>query len=453
MSAVPTVENYWQLQDVFGGTGVNLNTQASDEGQQWFPLDKIVGGDQIQAEDTVLFVYNAVDGTLAARLIGRPGGDTPGPQDPTAAIAISLLQWVPVPFTLSEDKSYATLSYRIPAGKYDFKMVINNGYRSNGYNFHRGYTGVAGLVDNVDANMTLEADVAGEYTIIWVFATDSIEFRFPEKPDEPTEMVDLRLVPGVWNEAGAKFACLTLSEIPSSYTINDFIAAATISNWFVGGDTVIGKIPADTKVLAFGRFNPEVQGDAPTIQDIMNDKLLWNHSDILMIDQSMIYTISAWEKEGGSDYSPGYWGDKPVEPSLADGVYIAGSMNNWTPSQDYVFKENEAQPGEYILQIDLSEGDEFKVVYISSGQEIWLPMGGEETNIKVTSEYAGKVTIYFRPLGNPEWPNFYYYIEVEQSQGLNNINAAGKTVKMIQNGQILILKGDKTYNVLGTLVK
>jgi hypothetical protein len=39
--------------------------------------------------------------------------------------------------------------------------------------------------------------------------------------------------------------------------------------------------------------------------------------------------------------------------------------------------------------------------------------------------------------------------EFDLSEGIENTNAAAKAVKVIRNGQVVILRGDKAYNVLG----
>ena len=59
-----------------------------------------------------------------------------------------------IPFVLSDDKTYASLTVEnIGADNYEFKFVINGEWRSNGYTYHRGFPGAAGITENNDANM------------------------------------------------------------------------------------------------------------------------------------------------------------------------------------------------------------------------------------------------------------------------------------------------------------
>ena len=109
----------------------------------------------------------------------------PTPVVPTAAVTGDMTEWgEPIPFELSEDSTFATLyNDNIKKGTYDFKMIINGNWRSNGYEFHRGFPGCAGITGNTDANMTVVIDVEGAYTFKWYFANDSLAIIYPEKPE------------------------------------------------------------------------------------------------------------------------------------------------------------------------------------------------------------------------------------------------------------------------------
>ena len=65
----------YEYTGVFGGTGVNINTMASDAGAIWFPVEDFSLIDPTyvpQALDTIHFVYSIVDSALAVELVGRP---------------------------------------------------------------------------------------------------------------------------------------------------------------------------------------------------------------------------------------------------------------------------------------------------------------------------------------------------------------------------------------------
>ncbi len=106
------------------------------------------------------------------------------PADPTAAVTGDMTEWgEPIPFELSMDKTFASYTNdNIKAGTYAFKMIINGEWRSNGYEFHRGFPGCAGISGNTEANMTVVIDVEGAYTFEWYFENDSLAIKFPAKP-------------------------------------------------------------------------------------------------------------------------------------------------------------------------------------------------------------------------------------------------------------------------------
>lgn len=103
--------------------------------------------------------------------------------------------------------------------------------------------------------------------------------------------------------------------------------------------------------------------------------------------------------------------------------YLVGSMNGWNATEDYQFEANPNTLGEYMLNFNFTEGDQFKVVGILEGTSTWYPDGGDEYNYVVTEEYAGEHTIYFRPEGNEAWESFhtggFFYIFVPQDIYVN----------------------------------
>ena len=141
---------------------------------------------------------------------------------------------------------------------------------------------------------------------------------------------------------------------------------------------------------------------------------------------------------------------KPA-PVLPNGFYLLGSLNNWAPDAAYRFDTTSVE-GEYKLSTTLTAGDEIKPAYVEDdAARTWYGEG----NYTVDAAHAGSVTIYFRPAGNGEWAAFGGYMWIEKNSGSNIDNAAaeGKAVKMIMNGMLVIEKGGKLYNVMGTLIK
>ena len=246
--------------------------------------------------------------------------------DPTVSVKGSMNDWAEeIPFVLSDDKTYASLTVEnISTGNYEFKFIINGEWRSNGYRFHRGFPGAAGITENNEANMTFEADIDGEYTFYWYFANDSAAIVYPAKP----------------------------------------------------------------------------------------------------------------------------------EPVLANGYYLVGSMNEWTPAAENLFAQNPDNEAEYKLAINLDVNTEIKVVYVENDAIVtWFPAEGE--NYVIDDHHNGATTVYFRPdyQGGEDWFAGCIYVVPTSTVDITNIDANAPAVKILRDGQLLIIKGEKTFNVQGQLVK
>lgn len=255
----------------------------------------------------------------------------PTPVVPTAAVTGDMTEWgEPIPFELSEDSTFATLyNDNIKKGTYAFKMIINGAWRSNGYEFHRGFSGCAGITGNTDENMTVVIDVEGEYTFKWYFANDSLAIIYPEKP-EPV---------------------------------------------LTNGYYLVGKFSGV---------------DAWSVEDLSAEKL---------------------------------------------------------------FAANPDTEGEFQLSIDLAVDDEIKVVYVAEDEiTTWYP---KEGNYIVDDHHNGPTTMYFRPEYNSDWSAFggYFYIVPTSTVGFENTAVDAKAVKVLKNGILVIEKNNKTYNVMGQMVK
>lgn len=123
------------------------------------------------------FTWTYADSTLTITF------PEPVPVDPTVAVKGSMNNWGDsIPFVLAQDKKSASLTANIKKGNYEFKMIINGEWRSNGYTYHRDFPGCAGITANVEANMVLQLDVDGDYTFTWNFENDSLGIVFPNKP-------------------------------------------------------------------------------------------------------------------------------------------------------------------------------------------------------------------------------------------------------------------------------
>ena len=101
-----------------------------------------------------------------------------------------------------------------------------------------------------------------------------------------------------------------------------------------------------------------------------------------------------------------------------------------------------------MLETSLTAGDQLKVVGISGDKENYYP-AGFANNYVVDAAHAGWVTIYFRPDGNPEWEAFGGYFYINLRQDIEKLELQNKTVKYIENGELIILNNGKKYTPQG----
>ena len=146
----------------------------------------------------------------------------------------------------------------------------------------------------------------------------------------------------------------------------------------------------------------------------------------------------------------------PATPTLADGFYLVGTFNGvdaWNLSDlsaDKLFTATDVE-GQYSIDVTLTAGDRFKAIKVENDNLIqWYPEGSDNDYV-VDASHAGQKTIYFRPDFWQEW-NGHFYVEPNQGEGINNVEVV-EAVKVLRDGQILIVKGNKTFNVQGQLVK
>ncbi len=315
MEALPG--EIWQYVDVYGGTGVNVNTVAEDNGAIWFAESDwdIANNFVPQAGDTLMFWFIPADTLLRVHLIGRPGGD-PLPVENHYYLIGNYNEWniqtsqkftkqgdiytITIDTLFGEFKVMTTRSWNdLSYGRGDNDGVLTMGEAYAMVEWASDNMSIEGIYTNAVLNLQVTENAA---TLTFVSGT-LVE-------DPVVVMVEVRLVPGVWDKDGAKFAAVVWNE---GETMEE---NGVFTDWMVGTDTVSTMIPADADSIAFGRLNPEAEEPAM--------EYVWNHTDKLAIDPSLIYTITGWG-EAGADCSTGYWGEpEPIEPEGLEEIAIEG---------------------------------------------------------------------------------------------------------------------------------
>ena len=156
--------------------------------------------------------------------------------------------------------------------------------------------------------------------------------------------------------------------------------------------------------------------------------------------------VAVYPKQGGVD---------PQPQPLADGFYLVGTMNEWTPTAEYKFAVNPDNEAEMVLaSVTLAENAELKVRQVENGEATaWFP--AEAGNYIVDAAHAGLKDIYFRAdyQGAEDWYAGCIYIAANSGSALINTEAAKVAVKQLRKGMVIIRRGDREYSIMGQLVK
>ncbi len=145
------------------------------------------------------------------------------------------------------------------------------------------------------------------------------------------------------------------------------------------------------------------------------------------------------------------------EPVLTNGYYLVGKFSGvdaWDPVAENLLAQNPDNEAEYQLSIDLAVDDEVKVVYVENDAIVtWYPAEGG--NYVIDDHHNGATTMYFRPdyQGGEDWFAGCIYVVPTSTVGFENTAADAKAVKVLKNGILVIEKNNKTYNVMGQMVK
>ena len=423
-------EGKYQLANVvFGLYGVNVNTKADDDNSYFVSLDKFLG-DKIQSKDTVTFVLNPADSTITATLIGRPaGGDDPQPGAAKFYIAGSMTDWKErmVEMAAGEKNSYSVEIALEADTLYEFKVVRVQGTDTAWYGagqestMHYGNSTDWSLFG--EANVGLQTTKAANYKFIFVAnEAKNISVVIPA-PDPEAQKYYLK---NNWDKGEQEWSWKEMTAIEEGkyqlanvvfglYGVNVNTKADDDNSYFVSLDKFLGDKIQSKDTVTF----------------------------VLNPADSTITATLIGRPAGGDD------------PQPQDGFYLVGTLNDWTPAEAYLFKENEGQKGEYYLNVNLTEGDEIKVAYVENGEKKeWYP-SGDNNNYVVDAAHAGSKTIYFQKDYKEDWADFggFFYIADNGGAGLFNAAVEGKAVKTISNGMLIIEKAGVRYNVMGQIIR
>ena len=289
-------------------------------------------------------------------------------------------------FTIAEDGLTATLVMTLAVrDNYEFGMRIGGAgdWTSNGVQFTR--ENASAEVVKGSGNLKLVADVAGEYTFTWTYATNTLAITFPAK-EEPQPVA-------TWDE-------IVFTEVAAAGTLDGAVFAAATNAAFtltlVDGD---GKLVVDANEATYGTA-----------------------------EENATYTHRL--KVGGKT---------SAKRALTLNVPADGKLR--------------------VAARSSSSSDETRTLVIKQGDvELYNQVVKDADKVDGRYPYAyadvkkGTVTIEL-PINALNFYAFGFQAVAGPTVGFENIEAAEKAVKFIENGQIFILRDGAVFNLMGARVK
>ena len=237
---------------------------------------------------------------------------------PVVQLAGNMTDWAEnaIEMTLSTDSLSASTTISLLADSlYTFKVIVDGNWK--GYNGMITRANSTDLVFNSEANCGLLTDVAGEYTITWVFATSSVSVVYPENNiplPEPKDIAVKAKMPSHWTETITAWVWETGKE-------GEVVIPTKDDDWYV----VSARCSALNVIF---RNGTDWNGDAnQTVNITLMDSacIVLSQSDTTKATYTIVdcETSEPLPEPKGVTYSV-------TVPAGTNACYIAGEMNNWS---------------------------------------------------------------------------------------------------------------------------
>ena len=314
--------------------------------------------------------------------------------------------WTGEALTVAGDKKTASITKALEVGNTEFKIIAAGNWLSNAQDFTRENNKVEGLNTNVSDNMRIIADVAGNYTFTWTFASNTLEVTFPEKGDDP-----------ITPPAPTLYDTLYFVNTLGWATPYGYYWPIEVSNWpgqeLTKTEDKVGNYDVYMFVAPVEKISNCVFNDGASDNTKQTVDLAPKNNDKYFVPSNEQDNVGAYK---GTWYATL---DAITGEQLAAGFYLIG-QKGWTVadlSEDLKFAET-TTANVYSLTVTLAKDQEIKAVYVNDKGEIanWMPKDGD--NFVVTDKYAGEKTVLLNVTGKggEGWFEGYLYVEPNPDQ-------------------------------------
>ena len=412
---------------IYRGGGANIYFKEDNEHAWYFnesgedALKAINAYEGFAALDTVQFSFNPVDTTLTAILIGKY-------VEPTFYIAGNMTGWndnkIPV-----YGNSH---TLELEAGKYQLKVVDGEWLGIDALTTVADY-----LYKDQDGNICFVLAGAGNVTVDYVAGelfTVTGEFIDPAvkligiNGWEPAETCAIALIPAE-------------DHMTASATLN-------LSEWYY-----------EFKVIIAEAWVGKAHGEEEGKYMIKND---WNWVDGLTYDgDNLVLSMGEGDQVPGDyiftyEYATGKLTVTfPEAPAVLPqyGILLNGEFLPAEKNDEYT-----GEGEEWVVNTTMHIDDEFQI-YDNANKVGWImaidEFGYNEFNINTEEQKYivtanGTYALYIRLIYGAD----KLYVEyTAEGTDIDNLDTNAPAVKILRDGQILIIKGTKTFNIQGQLVR
>ena len=344
-------------------------------------------------------------------------------------------------FAIAQDNASASLTLTLAEGNYEFGMRIggSGNWTANGANLTRE-ANTTNLAEG-SGNMHIAADVAGDYVFTYTYETQVLEVVYPEAPvvadtividiESEVQYTDYVAQAGWWqfmaenDEYDISISNVSTTQAAGVYTVADldakytyvFIKADSTEVHFVDGSFELTEGEDGSRTI-----EGVMIGDDGNIYDI---KLVFR---IPTAETTVNVEIPNWGVADAAEiYS--YTGTL-FYGEAADGTYIQFVVLGNNPIGTFTY--DDMLPTATGIEV----GGKYKAIY------------SMDVTVNASDAQRAIITMDILCLNNT-----LYHVTTTIGEGINAVEAAQKAVKMIQNGQVVIIKNGVHYNINGAVIR
>ncbi len=494
----------WEREDVTLPHGnVELKVCKNGTFDECWPSDNYILPIAEDGIYTVKITFNAATKEIIAEATKTGSAVIPESLD----IRGSLNSWTPDNFIISADNDKALVTLSLTAGNYEFKLVNqanewfgNNEEFSRDNNSHHDIAAVGGT----DNNMKLTADVDGEYLFTFIFEYSQLVVTFPSV----VPAVKIAALDGEFtiNSSNGK-AKFSRGNLQYNFGDDAWYAAEKQYeslgdlNLRLGDGTYSGSIDLfswSCESAPYGVYPSNKD------EDFYGDFVEWGDKFTEGIETWSTLSSAEWNTlMGRTKDSHKLWTIAPIGPDSLNGLMLF--PDKWTEpsglahSLTYEFYDVDDEAGLRANWYSLEDWAE-----LEAAGAVFLPLAGSRTgNIGNTWNGTEDVTTknplsgWYCWVDSQNWMGYYwfnnakdatnaYYTMIPGMNGartaytppivparekrrgnsvrlvykytvdptaIDNAELGEQVVKMLKDNQVVIIKGDKTFNTVGQRIR